>query len=116
MTHYEQRCAQACPHCRNHSIPEYYKFGDGPLKVGPTTPEYYSLGYGPLHRINGDWVPCTAPTLAEFAERCAKALTELVDLFDVAKDSGGFNTLAYEYQAGDFKLYEAARRALGLEK
>ena len=82
MTHYEQCCARECEWCAKE------------LPFSATEGHHWT---GKL-----DAPRCTAPTLAQFAERCAEALKEIMD----QTNPNGITD----------HLHEIARRALGLEK
>ena len=88
MTHYEQCCARECPDGCGKNLVRF-----------PVGPEHAVHRYYNSEIVSVQYIPCTAPTLAEFAERCAGALTQ------IAKPA-----------LGGKQQQLIARRALGLEK
>lgn len=101
MTHYKQCCARECEWCAK-GWPE---MTDG-RHIAPLFQPY-------------EVKPCTAPTLSEFAERCAEALTEIAnhphnDYQHPANKSD--DTYGIGTADGHRCAAMIARRALGLEK
>ena len=97
MTHYEQCCARECEWCAKE-LP-------------------FSAAEGHHWTGNLDAPRCTAPTLAQFAERCAEALEGMI-----LRYRGVFDTYVrptyHETSNPDDDLnldLTDARRALGLE-